>query len=139
MKLIRIKLLDTDDQEYLTYNTSDDEDNRDSSDLSSIPASNTDSERDEDYIDDDDVDDKEEGKRAAKLYRQTLDQIFANPDLEVVEYELANSGDDAEDEDYCDETSNIVVVGYSLRFSASYHILACLLYFRIALFAIHIC
>ena len=86
----------------MAYNTSDDEDNRDSSDLSSIPASNTDSERDEDYIDDDDVDDKEEGKRAAKLYGQTLDQIFANSDLEVGDYELANSGDDAEDEDYCD-------------------------------------
>ena len=68
-----MKLQDTDDQEYLAYNTSDHEDNRDSSDLNFIPASNTDSERDEDYIDDDDVDDKEEDKRAAKLYRQTLD------------------------------------------------------------------
>ena len=86
----------------MAYNTSDDEYNRVSSHLSSIPPSNTDCERDEDYIDDDDVDDKEEGKRAVKLYRQILDQIFVNPNLEVVDYELANSGDDAEDEDYCD-------------------------------------
>ena len=60
------------------------------------------SERDEEYVDDDDVDDTGAGKRAAKLYRQTLDPIFANPDLEVVDCELANSDDDAEDDDYWD-------------------------------------
>ena len=97
-----MKLQHTHDQKYLAYYTSDDEDNRDSSYRSCIPASNTDSERHEDYIDDDNVDDKEEGKKAIKLYQRTLDQICANANLEVVGYELANSGDDAQDEHYGD-------------------------------------
>ena len=65
--------------------------------------------------------------------------MFANLYLEVVDYELANSGDDVEDEDYSNETRNIVVLEYPLRFSASYHILTWFLYFRIVLFAIHLC
>ena len=86
----------------MAYYTCYDEDTRGSSDLNSIPASNTDSERDEDYIDDNDVDDQAEGKRAAKLSSQAIDQIFVNLKLEVWDYDLPNSGDVSEDEDYCD-------------------------------------
>ena len=86
----------------MAYDTKNDQHNRDDSYLSYIPATNTDSERDEDNFDDDHVDDKEEGKTAAKLYLQTLDQILVNPNLEDVYYVLANCTDDVEDEDYCD-------------------------------------
>ena len=84
----------------MAYDTCDDEHNRDSSVLESIAASYTNSKRDDDYNDDNNINDKEEGNEAAKLSSQTIYQIFANLSLGVRDYDLANSGDLHEDEDY---------------------------------------
>ncbi|KAF8435585.1 hypothetical protein BGX38DRAFT_1274916 [Terfezia claveryi] len=98
--------VDTDNIEYLAYNTTDDEDNN-SLDLSSVPASTTDGDNSDDVeTDNESTDNGEDHTQASRLYRQTLDEIFANPDSREVDKVLEDSNDDEEDEDYAEITSN---------------------------------
>ncbi|KAF8414734.1 hypothetical protein BGX38DRAFT_1281704 [Terfezia claveryi] len=103
----------TDNMEYLAYNTTDDEDNN-SSDLSSVPASTMDGDNSDDVeTDNKSIDNGEDHTQASRLYRQTLDEIFANPNLREVDKVLEDSNDDEEDEDYTGIMSNQIVHQYS--------------------------
>ncbi|KAF8419465.1 hypothetical protein EV426DRAFT_702690 [Tirmania nivea] len=100
---------DTDDMEYLAYNTTDNEDNN-TSDLSSIPASDTDGDNSDNIkTNNKGINNEEDHAQASKLYRETLDQIFANPDLEEVDRILESSNDNEDDEDYARITSDDIV------------------------------
>ncbi|KAF8415343.1 hypothetical protein BGX38DRAFT_1147732 [Terfezia claveryi] len=104
---------DTDNMEYLAYNTTDNEDNN-SSDLSSVPASTTDGDNSDDVeTDNESTNNREDHTQASRLYRQTLDEIFTNSDSREVDKVLEDLNDDEEDEDYTEITSNQIVCQYS--------------------------
>jgi hypothetical protein len=60
-----------------------------------------------------------EQSKAAKLYRNTMDELFANPDQKDVDELLKNSDDDSNDEDYAGIDTDKIIGHRSTRGSGS--------------------